>query len=412
MPRHVPGLTDFASPRIEVLPHTVTQAKACSYPLVVVWVGPCVVCYGLLLQIDGHLPRHGARNSAPGATTNKIVSLLLVRHLNVSIRRRSRREVLVWIFFVNNRRSSYRLLTMGDLRATAMQHGRPEIPADYVDSAPAPVLYTRYANHGPATPAPYDAPPLPTYDPYTPRHFLPPYDPPEPRVYVSPQVGPGMGTASAPGIPPVDPKGAFAPKPTGPPPRQPRDLGPPHDPPVDMVIPGVMHPGGRFEPHPQYAHRAAPGPPLMEPERDGRFEPHPQYAQRTAPGPPLMKPERDGRFEPHPQYAQRAAPGPPLMKPERDGRFEPHPQSAQRAAPGPPLMEPEPEGPSKRTVEVAVPVCCEACKERITNYVGQTPGVDDVECDVQEQKLTVIGDLPPAQVLQRCQKCFRKSTLL
>ncbi|CAM6119976.1 unnamed protein product [Calypogeia fissa] len=274
---------------------------------------------------------------------------------------------------------------MGDFRATEMLHGRPEIPADYVDAAPAPVLYTRYANHGPATPAPYDAPPMPTYDPYTPRHFLPPYEygPPEPQVYVSPQVGSGMGTASPPGNTPVDSRGAFAPKATAPPPRPPRDLGPPHDPPVDMVIPGVMHPDGRFEPHPQYAQKAAPGPPSMEP---------------------------DGRFERHPQYAQRAAPGPPSMEP--DGRFERHPQYAQRAAPGPPSMEPEPEQPSKRTVEVAVPVCCEACKERITNYVGRTPGVDDVECDVQEQKLTVTGDLPPAQVLQRCQKCFRKSTLL
>lgn len=39
-------------------------------------------------------------------------------------------------------------------------------------------------------------------------------------------------------------------------------------------------------------------------------------------------------------------------------------------------------------------------------------GVDAVECDVNEQKVTVTGDLPPAHVLQRCRKCFKKATLL
>jgi hypothetical protein len=120
-----------------------------------------------------------------------------------------------------------------------------------VDSAPAPVLYTRYANHGPAAPAPYDAPPLSAYDPFTPRHFLPPYEySADPEGY--------MGVQGR-GIPPSGPHGGWGAEP------RPR-VEPPHLPPADMVIPGVQHPDGRFEPHPHFAHRSAPGPPPSEPE--------------------------------------------------------------------------------------------------------------------------------------------------
>lgn len=120
-----------------------------------------------------------------------------------------------------------------------------------MDSTPAPVLYTRYANHGPAVPAPYDPPPLSAYDPFTPMHFLRPYEySPEPEGYIGLQ---------GPEIPPNAPHKGWAPKPT------PRELEPPHLTPADMVIPGVQHPDGRFEPHPYFAQRAPRGPPV-EPE--------------------------------------------------------------------------------------------------------------------------------------------------
>jgi hypothetical protein len=150
-----------------------------------------------------------------------------------------------------------------------MFYGRHDDPADYIDSSATPVVYapTRIVHHGPAAPPPYDAPPLPPYDPpYAPRHFLPPYEyGPEPPAHT---------------LPPED---LYIRGPLGPPPlrRRPRH-GPP---PEEMVIPGVQHPDGRFEPHPYYAKRSAHGHPESdESEEEEEEEEHGKNVSESSHG--------------------------------------------------------------------------------------------------------------------------------
>ncbi|CAM6097158.1 unnamed protein product [Calypogeia fissa] len=59
------------------------------------------------------------------------------------------------------------------------------------------------------------------------------------------------------------------------------------------------------------------------------------------------------------------------------------------------------------TVKLKVPLCCEACEERITNYMLALEGVESVTCDQVKQKVTVRGTATPSEVLRQGRECFK-----
>lgn len=61
------------------------------------------------------------------------------------------------------------------------------------------------------------------------------------------------------------------------------------------------------------------------------------------------------------------------------------------------------------TVKLKVPLCCEACEERITNHMLALEGVESVTCDQVKQKVTVRGSASPSEVLMQGRECFRNT---
>ncbi|KAL2635970.1 hypothetical protein R1flu_007449 [Riccia fluitans] len=61
------------------------------------------------------------------------------------------------------------------------------------------------------------------------------------------------------------------------------------------------------------------------------------------------------------------------------------------------------------TVRLKVPICCEACEERITNHLLDMEGVQSVTCDQIKQKVVVTGSADPAQILRASKECFKHS---
>lgn len=60
-------------------------------------------------------------------------------------------------------------------------------------------------------------------------------------------------------------------------------------------------------------------------------------------------------------------------------------------------------------VNLQVPLCCEACEERITNHMLALAGVESVTCDQARQKVTVIGTASPSEILRQGRECFRQT---
>jgi copper chaperone CopZ len=61
------------------------------------------------------------------------------------------------------------------------------------------------------------------------------------------------------------------------------------------------------------------------------------------------------------------------------------------------------------TIKLHVPLCCEACEERITNHMLALEGVESVTCDQVRQKVTVRGTASPAEVLRQGRECFKNT---
>jgi copper chaperone CopZ len=59
------------------------------------------------------------------------------------------------------------------------------------------------------------------------------------------------------------------------------------------------------------------------------------------------------------------------------------------------------------TVKLHVPLCCEACEERISNHMLALEGVESVTVDQVKQKVTVRGTCTPADVLRQGRECFK-----
>ncbi|BBN04104.1 hypothetical protein MPTK1_3g01980 [Marchantia polymorpha subsp. ruderalis] len=62
-----------------------------------------------------------------------------------------------------------------------------------------------------------------------------------------------------------------------------------------------------------------------------------------------------------------------------------------------------------QTVKLKVPLCCEACEERITNHLLDLDGVQAVTCDQIKQKVIVSGTAAPSDILQASRECFKHS---
>lgn len=60
-------------------------------------------------------------------------------------------------------------------------------------------------------------------------------------------------------------------------------------------------------------------------------------------------------------------------------------------------------------VKLKVPLCCEACEERITNHMLALEGVESVTCDQVKQKVTVRGTASPSEVLRQGRECFKQA---
>ncbi|KAL3684133.1 hypothetical protein R1sor_002155 [Riccia sorocarpa] len=62
-----------------------------------------------------------------------------------------------------------------------------------------------------------------------------------------------------------------------------------------------------------------------------------------------------------------------------------------------------------QTVRLKVPICCEACEERITNRLLAVEGVQSVTCDQIQQKVIVSGTADPSEILRASKDCFKHS---
>lgn len=60
-------------------------------------------------------------------------------------------------------------------------------------------------------------------------------------------------------------------------------------------------------------------------------------------------------------------------------------------------------------LELTVPMCCEKCKEKVTEEVQELEGVRDVMCDQYNQRVTVTGFVDPLKVLRKVKKVKKKS---
>ncbi|KAL2645199.1 hypothetical protein R1flu_012786 [Riccia fluitans] len=65
-----------------------------------------------------------------------------------------------------------------------------------------------------------------------------------------------------------------------------------------------------------------------------------------------------------------------------------------------------------QTVELKVPVCCEACEERVIHALLNCSGVESVRCDAIKQRVTITGTAAPADLLKICKKLHKRSELL
>lgn len=62
-----------------------------------------------------------------------------------------------------------------------------------------------------------------------------------------------------------------------------------------------------------------------------------------------------------------------------------------------------------RTVKLKVPLCCEACEERITNHMLALHGVESVTCDQVKQKVTVRGTASDSDILKQGREAFKQT---
>lgn len=62
-----------------------------------------------------------------------------------------------------------------------------------------------------------------------------------------------------------------------------------------------------------------------------------------------------------------------------------------------------------QTIRLKVPICCEACEERITNRLLELGGVQTVTCDQIKQKVIVTGTADPSDILRASKECFKHS---
>ncbi|CAM6103761.1 unnamed protein product [Calypogeia fissa] len=63
-------------------------------------------------------------------------------------------------------------------------------------------------------------------------------------------------------------------------------------------------------------------------------------------------------------------------------------------------------------VELKVPVCCEACEERVKHALLNVSGVESVKTDTYTQRVAVKGNVAPADILRICRKLHKRSELL
>lgn len=61
------------------------------------------------------------------------------------------------------------------------------------------------------------------------------------------------------------------------------------------------------------------------------------------------------------------------------------------------------------SIKLKVPLCCEACEERITNHMLALEGVESVTCDQVKQKVTVRGTASPSEILRQGRECFKNT---
>ncbi|BBN17687.1 hypothetical protein MPTK1_7g16230 [Marchantia polymorpha subsp. ruderalis] len=75
--------------------------------------------------------------------------------------------------------------------------------------------------------------------------------------------------------------------------------------------------------------------------------------------------------------------------------------------PKPPPPPPKPEPPAPTVVRV--PMCCDACEDRVYSTFKSIKGVEKINCDWTEQKVVVTGPVPQEEVLAACRKMFKHS---
>ncbi|KAH9574570.1 hypothetical protein CY35_01G065100 [Sphagnum magellanicum] len=61
--------------------------------------------------------------------------------------------------------------------------------------------------------------------------------------------------------------------------------------------------------------------------------------------------------------------------------------------------------------ELRVPMCCSKCEDKVCEALIEMSGVDEVQTDQYNQKVTVVGMVEPEDVLKRV-KCIKKRTEL
>ncbi|CAM6106845.1 unnamed protein product [Calypogeia fissa] len=67
--------------------------------------------------------------------------------------------------------------------------------------------------------------------------------------------------------------------------------------------------------------------------------------------------------------------------------------------------------PETQLLRLKVPMCCEACAERVVGSLSALRGVHNVDCDIRKEKVTVTGSAAAADILKACKKLFKKSEM-
>jgi len=56
------------------------------------------------------------------------------------------------------------------------------------------------------------------------------------------------------------------------------------------------------------------------------------------------------------------------------------------------------DAPQSQTTEWNVAITCQGCVRAVTAVVGKTPGVESVQCDVENRRVTVVGTAGEEQI--------------